>query len=127
MKVVHCESIPFGPVQMDGATGVQLRCLIGPEDGAPSFTMREFEVAPGGCTPKHEHRYEHEVYVLEGNGVVLVGGEEHPLQPGTVVFVPPDALHQFRNTGSTRLRFLCLIPHPLRGVPASCVAACGCE
>ena len=127
MKVVHCDNIPFGLVEMDGARGVRLRCLIGPEDGAPSFTMREFEIAPGGCTPKHTHRYEHEVYVLEGNGVVLVGGDEHPLRPGTVALVPPEVLHQFRNTGSARLRFLCLIPHPVRGTPTSCVAACGCE
>jgi quercetin dioxygenase-like cupin family protein len=35
----------------------------------------------------------------------------HPLQPGTVVFVAPNEVHQFRNTGAQMLRFLCLIPH----------------
>ncbi len=127
MKVVHFEQIPSAPVQMEGSSGCRIRVLIGQEDGAPSFSMRQFEVAPGGHTPRHSHAYEHEVFVLEGMGVVVEENCEHPLRPGTVVYVPPGVLHQFRNTGSGPLRFLCLIPHPLRGTDSSCVAACGCS
>lgn len=89
--------------------------------------MRRFEVAPGGHTPKHTHAYEHEVYVLEGTGVVCDENREYPLRPGMAVYVAPNELHQFRNTGSGPLRFLCLIPHPLRGMRDVCVAACGCD
>jgi quercetin dioxygenase-like cupin family protein len=127
MKVVHYESIPLTPVQIDGAVGAKTRCLIGEQDGAPSFTMRQFEIAPGGCTPKHAHGHEHEVFVLEGTAAVLMGTTEHALRAGTAVFVPPNLEHQFRNTGSAPLKFLCLIPHPLRGMSQPCAAACGCE
>ena len=127
MKVVHYERIDATPVDMEGAVGCRIRCLVGPEDAAPSFSMRQFEIAPGGCTPKHAHAHEHEVFVLEGAGVVLEGEVEHPLRPGTVVFVPPKQPHQFRNAGPGPLKFLCLVPHPLRGMEDSCVAACGCE
>ncbi len=127
MKVVHHESIPLTPVQIEGAVGARTRCLIGEQDGAPSFTMRQFEIAPGGCTPKHAHGHEHEVFVLEGTAVVLMGSAEHALRPGTAVFVPPNLVHQFRNTGSVSLKFLCMIPHPLRGMSEPCAAACGCE
>jgi quercetin dioxygenase-like cupin family protein len=127
MKVVHYESIPLAPVQTEGAVGAKSRCLIGELDGAPSFSMRQFEIAPGGCTPKHTHGHEHEVFVLEGAAVVLLGGAEHALRPGTAVFVPPNETHQFRNTGTVPLKFLCLIPHPLRGMSEPCAAACGCE
>jgi quercetin dioxygenase-like cupin family protein len=89
--------------------------------------MRFFEIAPGGHTPKHSHAHEHEVFILEGSGVVVEGSREHPLQAGTAVFVAPDELHQFRNTGAGTLKFLCLIPHPLRGVRQMCAAACGCD
>lgn len=126
MKVVYYENVPDSAVQMDGAVGCRMRCLVGPEDEAPSFSMRHFEVAPGGHTPQHSHAYEHEVFVLEGSGVVLEGDREHALRPGSVVFVPPNQVHQFRNTGPGALKFLCLIPHPLRGMMTSCVAACGC-
>ncbi|HID77754.1 MAG TPA: cupin domain-containing protein [Planctomycetaceae bacterium] len=127
MKVVCCEHVQSAPVEMEGAEGCRIRCLIGEADGAPSFTMRQFEIAEGGYTPRHSHGHEHEVFVLEGTGVVLEGNVEHPLAPGTVVFVPPNQEHQFRNTGTGPLKFLCLIPHPLRGMNGSCAAACGCE
>lgn len=89
--------------------------------------MRHFEIASGGNTPKHSHAYEHEVFVLEGQGVVLEGNREHPISAGAAVYVPPNQLHQFRNTGTGTLKFLCLIPHPMRGMRDVCVAACGCD
>jgi quercetin dioxygenase-like cupin family protein len=127
MKVIHCEDVAAGSVKAEGASNCRMRCLIGPDDAAPSFSMRHFELDPGGHTPKHSHAHEHEVFVLEGSGVVSEGDREHPLRPGVAVFVPPNQLHQFRNTGTTTLKFLCLIPHPLRGVREMCVAACGCD
>jgi quercetin dioxygenase-like cupin family protein len=127
MKVVHYQQLAAEAVETGGAQGCRIRCLIGPDDGAPSFSMRCFDVAPGGNTPKHAHAHEHEVFVLEGNGVVLDAKGEHPLRPGMAVFVAPHEVHQFRNTGTAVLRFLCLIPHPLRGMRDPCLAACGCE
>jgi quercetin dioxygenase-like cupin family protein len=127
MKIVPFEQLPASPVETPGAIGCQIRCLIGEPDGAPSFSMRQFTVAPGGHTPKHSHKHEHEVFVVDGTGVVLEGNVEHPLQPGTAVFVPPMQEHQFQNTGGKPLKFLCLIPHPLRDMAAPCTAACGCD
>jgi quercetin dioxygenase-like cupin family protein len=127
MKVIHYEQIPAAAVDGEGASGCRIRCLIGAEDQAPNFIMRHFEIAPGGHTPRHAHAHEHEVFILEGTGVVLEGTEEHPLRPGTAVFVPAQQAHQFRNTGAAPLRFLCLIPHPLRGQADSCLLACGCQ
>ena len=127
MKVIHCAQVQADPVSTEGATGCHIRCLIGEPDGAPSFSMRHFEIAPGGHTPKHSHAHEHEVYVLEGVGVVLEGDREHAIEAGTAVYVTPKTLHQFRNTGTSPLKFLCLIPHPLRGMTGPCTAACGCD
>jgi quercetin dioxygenase-like cupin family protein len=127
MKVVHCEQVEAAPVEVEGAVNCRMCCLIGPADAAPSFSMRFFEVAPGGHTPRHSHAHEHEMFVLEGAGVAVEGDREHVVRSGTAVYVPPNELHQFRNTGAGPLKFLCLIPHPLRGVRQLCVAACGCD
>jgi len=127
MKVVQFDSVEATPVEMPGAAGCRIRCLLGEPDGAPSFSMRQFEVAPGGHTPRHAHAHEHEVFVLEGTGTVAEGDREHPLKPGSVVFVPGGTEHQFLATGSGPLKFLCLIPHPLRDMSGPCAAACGCE
>jgi len=115
MKVIHCEQMEAAPVETQGASNCRMRCLIGPDDAAPSFSMRQFEIAPGGHTPKHSHAHEHEAFILEGAGVVLEENREHKLRPGVAVYVPPNQTHQFRNTGPGPLKFLCLIPHPLRG------------
>ena len=123
MKVKAYEQVESAPVEMEGAVDCTVRWLVGEPDGAPNFAMRQFEVAPGGHTPKHNHPYEHEVFVLEGDGVVLEGDTEHPLTAGDVVYVAPDEVHQFRNTGSQPLKFLCLVPNAAQrpqNVPAEC-------
>ncbi len=117
MKVLHYERVAQSPVEMAGAQGCSIRWLVGPDDGAPNFAMRQFEVVPGGHTPQHTHPYEHEVFVLEGRGVVISGQVEHPLEPGAVVYVQPDELHQFRNTGDVPLKFLCFVPNAATGQP----------
>jgi quercetin dioxygenase-like cupin family protein len=76
------------------AKKVKIRWLINEETGAPNFAMRRFEVAPGGSTPYHTHDWEHEVYVLEGDGVA----------------VSEDGVHSFKNTSGKLLVFLCMIP-----------------
>jgi quercetin dioxygenase-like cupin family protein len=125
MKVSHYERVRQNPVDMPGAQGCSVRWLVGEEEGAPNFAMRQFEVVVGGHTPRHRHPYEHEVFVLEGYGVVLEGNIEHPLCSGDVVYVRPDELHQFRNTGDAPLKFLCLVPNSALGKQVTVAPECG--
>ncbi|MHC4757917.1 MAG: cupin domain-containing protein [Planctomycetota bacterium] len=111
MKVVKSSEVQKVPVEMEGAKDVEVRWLISKEDGANNFAMRMFEVQPGGCTPLHSHPNEHEVFVLEGNGVFVCEGNEYEFEPEHVIFAPPEKQHQFKNTGDSILRFLCLIPN----------------
>jgi quercetin dioxygenase-like cupin family protein len=124
MKRIHHEEAASSPVVMEGASGCTVRWLVGKDDGAPNFAMREFAIAPGGHTPRHSHPYEHEIYVLEGEGVVVEGMSEHPLRAGDVVYVAPDDIHQFRNTGQAPMRFLCLVPHIPPGTPVTLAPEC---
>ena len=68
MKVMNTNNVESQKVDMEGAAGCTVRWLVGEKDGAPTFAMRQFEVEPGGYTPRHHHPYEHEVFVLEGEG-----------------------------------------------------------
>jgi quercetin dioxygenase-like cupin family protein len=110
MKVVHWNDVAPEPVSTEGARGVTIRRLLTAEDGAPRFIMRQFTVEVGGHTPLHEHDFEHEVFVLEGQGAVWRDGAEVPLSPGTAVFVPGGEKHRFLNKGTGLFRFLCLVP-----------------
>ena len=127
MKINHYEEVESKPVEMEGASGCQVRWLVGEKDGAPTFAMRQFEVAPGGYTPRHHHPYEHEVFVLEGNGIVYDGDTGHPLTQGDVILVKPDEVHQFRNTGNAPMKFLCLIPNSATGKQVTVVPECGID
>lgn len=110
MKHFHYDEIENEEVPQP-AEGVKVRWLIDEEKGAPNFAMRLFEVEPGGSTPYHTHNWEHEVFILEGEGVaVKEDGTVESVVPWDVVFVEPNERHNFRNTGEDNLRFLCLIP-----------------
>lgn len=124
MRVKPCDAVAQAPVTMEGASGCQVRWLVDAAQGAPNFAMRQFEVAPGGYTPKHSHDYEHEVFVLEGDGVVLEGDVEHPLKAGDFVFVTPGEPHQFKNTGAGPLKFLCMVPNSSVGQPIRMASEC---
>ena len=125
MKVNHYEQVEQAAVDMQGANGCRVRWLIGEGENAPNFAMRQYEVAVGGNTPKHRHPYEHEVFVLEGRGVVVEGETEHPLKAGDVVYVVPDEVHQFRNVGDVPLKFLCLVPNSALDPNATVTPECG--
>ncbi|MBN1357006.1 cupin domain-containing protein [bacterium] len=90
--------------------GVTMRLMIGPDQGAQVFNMRIFEVQPGAATPFHDHWWEHEVYILAGNGKVRTETDARPVRKGNAVFVPGNLTHQFINTGTDILRFMCMVP-----------------
>jgi quercetin dioxygenase-like cupin family protein len=113
MQIKRWTDVPEQPA--DGVKGVSIRWVIDEGDGAPHFAMRVLDVQPGSASPYHSHWWEHEVYVLDGQGVVVHGKDaaprKTPISAGSVVLVDGDEKHQFRNTGEGVLRFICLIPH----------------
>lgn len=110
MNPVHYTDILPTVMESDQVKDVNGRVLIGSETGAGNFTMRLFEMGPGGHTPLHTHDWEHEVFVHQGEGEVLLEGQWQPLKAGSAVFVPPSAEHQFRNPSDTPFAFVCLVP-----------------
>ena len=127
MKVTNHEEVAQQPVTMPGSSGCQVRWLIGTGDGAPNFAMRQFEVAAGGFTPRHSHPYEHEVFVLDGEGTIAEGDRLHVIRKGDIIYVAPDEIHQFRNSGPDALKFLCLVPNDSANLPVTQQPECGVE
>lgn len=90
--------------------GASVRWLIGPQEKAPHFAMRYFEVEPGGYTSLDTHAHDHGVLILRGRGSVLLGEEEIEVSFGDVVYVSPHDLHQFKCLSGEPLGFLCVVP-----------------
>ena len=95
---------------IEDVPGVIRREVITADDGAPRFCMRVFEVEPGSSTPSHSHWWEHEVFILSGQGAVVSEQREIPIKNGSVIFVPPNEHHCFVNNSHKPLRFICVIP-----------------
>jgi len=98
----------------DVAKGVTGRVAIGKKDGADHFCMRVFELAQGGHSPRHEHEWEHEIFVYRGKGEVFSKGQWHEISPGYTLLIPGNEEHQIRNAGDEPFIFVCLVP---AGVP----------
>ncbi len=99
------------PELAEEAPGVTVRWVISEKDGAPNFAMRVLEVEPEAATPFHTHAWEHEVFILAGDGHLRSkDGGETPLREGDVIFVAPEEKHQFVNGGDIALRFICVVP-----------------
>jgi len=98
------------PIEGEGIQGVTMKLLVGKQDNAPTFAMRHFLVEPGGFTPMHQHPWEHEVLILSGEGEVESDTEVTSIASGDGLYIPSNELHQFRNTSTTPLEFLCIVP-----------------
>jgi quercetin dioxygenase-like cupin family protein len=98
-------------VQMDGAKDVSVRVIFGPNDKAPTFAMRVFELDGGGHTPFHTHAFEHEVVILSGEIAVVTETGPKPLKVGDMLLVMPNEQHQFKNLSATqKASFMCMVP-----------------
>ena len=90
--------------------GVKFYPMLTAGDGTTNFAMRLFEIEPGGYTPRHQHEWEHEVYVIQGKGAVKQKDKEYPVQKGSFILVKPNEEHQFINKGMRSFRFICIVP-----------------
>jgi mannose-6-phosphate isomerase-like protein (cupin superfamily) len=83
---------------------------------APQMFVDAYCLEPGQAQRPHAHRAEAKLYfVLEGEGVFLVDGEERPLGPGHAVLAPAGEPHGVRNDGPERLVLLvAMAPNPNR-------------
>ncbi len=110
MKIMASKQILPTAFDSDTVKGVEGRVLIGKADGAANFCMRLFQVAENGFTPRHQHAWEHEVFIHAGHGAVFLNGRWTAIETGDTVYVPPGEEHQFKNTGDVPLMFICVIP-----------------
>ncbi|MGY1750501.1 cupin domain-containing protein [Modestobacter sp. SYSU DS0511] len=68
------------------------------------------ELAPDGWLGLHRHSATEVYHLVEGSGIVVLDGVEHPVTAGSAVFIPGDTEHGIRNTGPGPLRFVYAFP-----------------
>ena len=94
----------------------EFRFLVNEDSGCLDVTQFVGLIPPGRAA-MHSHTYDEVVYVIEGEGVLHLGGHDTPLGPGSCIHLPPLEEHCLENTGPTPMRVLGVF-HP-SGDPAS--------
>lgn len=70
-------------------------------DTGGRFTVVDGRLDAGTVVPAHYHLWHSETfYVMEGQEEWTVNGETHVLTPGSLVYIPPGAIHSARVIGN---------------------------
>ncbi|NJE43184.1 cupin domain-containing protein [Thermococcus sp. GR6] len=104
------------PEKDTGFEGVTIRWLVSPKLGAKNFAMRYFVLKKGAEIPLHSHDWEHEIFIMKGEGIITNGKGEHHVKAGNFLYVPPNEPHGYKALSET-FEFLCLIPAKREAIP----------
>ena len=80
--------------------------------GAQHFSLLVNEMAAGYKGTEHSHRVEHCWYILQGTGIIHMGGKTYPIKPGDAVFAPIGMAHSVECTGKVPLRYVVVYAPP---------------
>ena len=106
MKIVSYKDIEAKEVE--GSSKLKIKWLN--TDGSSNFAVRHCEIGSGGYSPHHKHSWEHEIFVLEGDGLAIGEKESKSISVGDSISIPGDEIHQIKNPNNKPLKILCIIP-----------------
>ena len=88
-----------------------IKVLVSNHEKGNNYAVFEEQVPPLGGPPPHRHPDEEIFYVLEGRFEFILTDMENPFQvfPGSVVHVPSNAIHTFKNVGGTPGKMVVLL------------------
>ncbi|MFN2590721.1 MAG: cupin domain-containing protein, partial [Actinomycetota bacterium] len=92
----------------------QFRVLIDPRHGARHVTQFVGFIHRSRA-PFHTHTYEEAIYILEGDGILHVAGDDGfdaPIRPGSSIFLPPGTPHCLENSSDGVLKLLGVFSPP---------------
>jgi uncharacterized cupin superfamily protein len=86
---------------------------VGQRLGAKMLGYSLVETEPGcRASPLHNHRCNEEMFlILDGEGILRIGSERHPVRTGDIIACPPggpETAHQIENTSDRPLRYLAI-------------------
>lgn len=61
----------------------------------PALSMGLYVLPAGGIDPQQPHTEDEVYYVVRGSAQIRVGGEDRPVQAGSIVYVAANVEHRF--------------------------------
>jgi mannose-6-phosphate isomerase-like protein (cupin superfamily) len=102
--------------ELEASEERSFRYLINEEAGCEDVTQFLGIVQPSKA-PFHSHPYDEVGYIVAGQGIAHIDGEETPLQAGSCFHLAPGQIHCIENSGPGEMRILGVF-HP-SGSPAN--------
>ena len=86
------------------APGVTVSGFITKETGATEISSGITTFDPGCSNTTHYHNAEESVIVIEGEGILMINGEENRVGANDAAFITPGTHHRLINTGDQPFR-----------------------
>jgi quercetin dioxygenase-like cupin family protein len=87
-------------------SGITVKMMVDSDLGADLSTMFMVRYEPGGYAGAHDHPLEEAYLILEGEVEGVFDGNDYRLGPGDVAWAGVGCVHEFRNDGEGRVRWL---------------------
>ena len=86
---------------LERAPGVTVASSVTKEVGATEISSGITTFEAGASNTTHYHNAEESVIVIEGEGILMINGQEHQVRQYDAAFITPGAHHRLINTGAT--------------------------
>ena len=88
-----------------------LREILHPDKEALAirYSLAHAVVKPGDTTWAHKLTTSEVYYIISGEGIMHIDGEDAPVHPGSTVYIPPQAKQNITNSGNSDLVFICIV------------------
>jgi len=87
-------------------SGISVKMMVDSDLGADLSTMFMVQYEPGGFAGAHDHPLEEAYLILEGAVEGVFDGSRYRLESGDVAWAGVGCVHEFRNVGEGRVRWL---------------------
>ena len=93
--------------------GLEMKVLLTTEATGGAISVLMGWLKPGEGPSDHVHFNQEEIFfIIEGTYEMTVGDQTSTVGPGTIVFIPRNVVHRFKNVGTTRA---CMLDWSLPG------------
>jgi mannose-6-phosphate isomerase-like protein (cupin superfamily) len=88
-----------------------LRELLHPDKRGVTirYSLAHATLKPGETSRPHTLKTSEVYYILEGEGVMQIEHEFARVRPGQAIYIPENSRQFIENTGSSELKFLCIV------------------
>lgn len=106
-RIVHAD-LPISR----SPSGLPIQHLVDGRTGSRSTYVGQQWLQPGERVLLHTHPVEEVLTFLSGEGEATLGSETVSIGAGVSLYIPAEAVHGFRNTGSDVLHVIVMFPVP---------------